>query len=64
MRKALDSGEFFIAYQPIIDMRTGEASSCEALLRWEHPDLGNIPPSEFIPIAEEMGLIFRLEIGS
>ncbi|MBS4193630.1 sensor domain-containing protein [Lederbergia citri] len=57
LRKALENDEFYIAYQPIIDAKTGNLSTCEALLRWDHPEYGLIPPMQFIPIAEEIGLI-------
>ena len=51
---------FYVSYQPIISTRTKQVESVEALLRWTHPELGNIGPSEFIPIAEETGLILNI----
>lgn len=57
LRKALASHELMVHYQPIINLSTGRMESVEALLRWQHPDLGFISPAEFIPYAEEMGLI-------
>lgn len=57
LRRALDAGELHLMFQPIVDLATGDIDACEALLRWDHPVLGPIPPSEFIPIAESMGMI-------
>ena len=57
LRKALASHELMVHYQPIINLSSGQMASVEALLRWQHPDLGFISPVEFIPYAEEMGLI-------
>jgi diguanylate cyclase (GGDEF)-like protein len=57
LRKALAAGEFELFYQPIISLGTNEATCCEALLRWHHPERGLVPPDEFISIAEEIGLI-------
>jgi diguanylate cyclase (GGDEF)-like protein len=54
---ALSNNELEIEYQPIVDLRTGAVTSMEALLRWRHPRKGVIAPSEFIPLAEETGLI-------
>lgn len=60
LRHALKRSEFFLAYQPQIDSRTGEVTSVEALLRWQHPDLGVISPTDFVPILEETGLIVKV----
>jgi diguanylate cyclase (GGDEF)-like protein len=57
MHHALDNGEFLLYYQPQINASTKEIVGCEALLRWNHPELGIISPSEFIPISEANGLI-------
>ena len=58
---ALENDEFHLVFQPIVDSVSGEIVSCEALLRWTHPDKGMIPPDLFIPIAEDTGYI--AEIG-
>lgn len=57
LRKALSAGEFELFYQPLLDLASNTISGCEALLRWRHPDRGIISPAEFIPLAEENGLI-------
>ena len=60
LRRAIVDGEFEIAYQPIVDLRSGAVSGCEALLRWRHPERGMVSPAEFIPVAEDIGLISQL----
>jgi len=57
MRKALERGEFELRYQPQYDIRSNRLIGMEALLRWNHPKHGMIPPAQFIPLAEETGLI-------
>jgi len=57
LRQALLLGEFQIYYQPVVDIETDRIVASEALLRWFHPSRGTVPPSEFIPLAEETGLI-------
>lgn len=60
LRRALERGQFSLAYQPQFCIASGEIRSVEALLRWSHPELGNISPAEFIPIAEDCGQILPI----
>ncbi|WBL78779.1 EAL domain-containing protein [Bradyrhizobium xenonodulans] len=60
LRQALLNGGFEIYYQPLVDLRTNDVSGCEALLRWRHPERGWVSPAEFIPVAEDTGLINEL----
>ena len=60
LRKAVERNELLLHYQPQVDTRTGDVVGAEALLRWQHPQHGFIPPDKFVPLAEELGLIGRL----
>jgi diguanylate cyclase (GGDEF)-like protein len=60
LRKALINGEFEVHFQPLVNLDTDRIGCCEALLRWNHPDRGYIPPDRFIRLAEETGLITRI----
>jgi diguanylate cyclase (GGDEF)-like protein/PAS domain S-box-containing protein len=57
LRHALERGELRLVYQPEVEIETGRIVAVEALLRWKHPERGDIPPSEFIPVAEDTGMI-------
>ena len=60
LRKALQQQEFHLVFQPQIELARGQMTGIEALIRWQHPDLGNISPNRFIPLAEETGLILPI----
>ncbi len=60
LRKAIEQDQLFLEYQPQFDLRTGEVIGAEALVRWNNPDLGVVYPEDFIPVAEEIGLISSL----
>jgi diguanylate cyclase (GGDEF)-like protein/PAS domain S-box-containing protein len=60
LRRALEREEFLLHYQPKVNLDTGEITGVEALIRWQHPDRGLVPPSQFVPIAEDCGLILQI----
>jgi diguanylate cyclase (GGDEF)-like protein/PAS domain S-box-containing protein len=60
LREAIKRGDFYLNYQPQINLKTGEIASVEALIRWKHPVKGEISPYDFIPVAEETGLIVQI----
>lgn len=62
LRSAMNSRQFHLAYQPIVDMKTGHICKAEALIRWQHPTMGMVSPARFIPVAEDTGMI--VEIGN
>ncbi len=60
LRRAVQRGELSVHYQPLIELKTNSVSCCEALVRWNHPEHGPISPADFIPMAEEIGIISRI----
>jgi diguanylate cyclase (GGDEF)-like protein len=60
LREALAEGQFTLHYQPIVNLDDNRITCCEALIRWQHPERGMVSPGEFIPVAEEMGLIVAI----
>src|SRR5207244_3452237 len=63
LRKALANEEFELFYQPLVNLKSGKITTCEALLRWNHPVRGTVSPVDIIPVAEDMGLIVDLGPG-
>ncbi len=61
LRQALSRDEFYLVYQPSVELRTGRIVAVEALLRWQHPERGEVMPGDFIPMAESLGMIRRID---
>ena len=62
LRQAVETGGLRVVYQPIVSMQTMRIASCEALCRWDHPELGPVSPAVFIPLAEEMGIVSAISV--
>ena len=60
LQRAVERGQLIVEYQPIVSLETGDVSAAEALVRWNHPGRGRLLPSEFVPLAEETGMIIAL----
>jgi EAL domain-containing protein (putative c-di-GMP-specific phosphodiesterase class I) len=60
LRQAIDKRQFHLVYQPIVSLATGEVESLEVLVRWQHPERGTVSPAEFVPVAEENGMIIPI----
>ncbi|MDQ1478211.1 MAG: hypothetical protein QOE62_3440, partial [Actinomycetota bacterium] len=60
LRQAICDDELFLEFQPVLDMETGQVASCEGLIRWNHPQRGRLGPDDFIPVAEQTGLIISV----
>lgn len=63
LRKAVERDEFFVVYEPVVSLKTGKLAGFESLVRWKHPVRGMVSPGEFIPLAEETGLIVFIDRG-
>src|SRR5207237_7902817 len=61
LRRAVERGELLLHFQPLVNLHSGEVDGLEALVRWQHPTRGVIPPADFIPLAEQSDLILNIE---